>query len=75
MHTRASKVEETLKELLRKHNARAVDSFSLGKRTQYGMIKMGSKEEAACFAQDLQAAWSVYPAARKWLEGLKPKKR
>ena len=36
---------------------------------------MGSKEEAACFAQDLQAAWSVYPAARKWLEGLKPKKR
>jgi hypothetical protein len=46
LHTRASKVEETLKELLRKHNARAVDSFSLGKRTQYGMIKMGSKEEA-----------------------------
>jgi tetratricopeptide (TPR) repeat protein len=32
----------------------------------------GSKEEAACFAQDLQSAWRAYPVARKWLESLKP---
>jgi len=35
----------------------------------------GSKEEAVCFAEDLQASWSAYPAARKWLESLKPKNR
>ena len=27
----------------------------------------GSKEEAACFAEDLQMAWAAHPAARKWL--------
>jgi tetratricopeptide (TPR) repeat protein len=27
----------------------------------------GSKEEAACFAADLQLAWNAHPAARKWL--------
>ncbi|MEO5712812.1 MAG: bacterial transcriptional activator domain-containing protein [Luteolibacter sp.] len=27
----------------------------------------GSKEEAACFADDLQMAWAAHPAARKWL--------
>jgi hypothetical protein len=27
----------------------------------------GSKEEAACFAGDLQLAWNAHPAANKWL--------
>jgi len=27
----------------------------------------GSKEEAACFAADLQLAWNAHPGARKWL--------
>ncbi len=34
----------------------------------------GSKEEAACFAGDLQLAWNAHPAAKKWLAGMNPKK-
>ena len=34
----------------------------------------GSKEEAACFAGDLQAAWNAHPAAKKWLAAMNPKK-
>jgi tetratricopeptide (TPR) repeat protein len=33
----------------------------------------GSKEEAVCFAEVLQAAWAKYPAAFKWLETQKVK--
>lgn len=34
----------------------------------------GSKEEAACFAADLQAAWNAHPAAKKWLAAMNSKK-
>jgi tetratricopeptide (TPR) repeat protein len=34
----------------------------------------GSKEEAACFAADLQSAWNAHPAAKKWLATVTPKK-
>jgi tetratricopeptide (TPR) repeat protein len=34
----------------------------------------GSKEEAMCFAADLQTAWNAHPAAKKWLASLNPKK-
>ena len=34
----------------------------------------GSKEEAACFAGDLQLAWNAHPAAKKWLAAINPKK-
>ena len=34
----------------------------------------GSKEEAACFAADLQSAWNAHPAAKKWLATVAPKK-
>lgn len=30
----------------------------------------GSKEEAACFAGDLQLAWNAHPEAKKWLGAL-----
>lgn len=30
----------------------------------------GSKEEAACFAGDLQLAWNAHPEAKKWLRAL-----
>lgn len=33
----------------------------------------GSKEEAACFAEDLQSAWNAHPAAKKWLATVTPK--
>lgn len=33
----------------------------------------GSKEEAMCFAADLQSAWNAHPAAKKWLASLNPK--
>jgi hypothetical protein len=33
----------------------------------------GSKEEAACFAADLQSAWNAHPAAKKWLATMIPK--
>lgn len=32
---------------------------------------LGSKEEAVCFAGDLQLAWKAYPEAKKWLATLK----
>lgn len=35
----------------------------------------GSKEEAMCFAADLQSAWNAHPAAKKWLASLDPKKK
>ncbi len=35
----------------------------------------GSKDEALCFACDLHAMWGVYPAALKWLGGLKTGRR
>lgn len=35
----------------------------------------GSKEEAMCFAADLQTAWNAHPAAKKWLAALSPKKK
>lgn len=34
----------------------------------------GSKEEAVCFAVDLQSAWNSHPAAKKWLAALNQKK-
>ena len=34
----------------------------------------GSKEEAMCFAEDLQFAWKAHPAAKKWLSALLKKK-
>ena len=34
----------------------------------------GSKEEAACFAGDLQLAWNAHPTAKKWLANMSPKK-
>ncbi|MEY3897130.1 MAG: hypothetical protein RLZZ214_2651, partial [Verrucomicrobiota bacterium] len=34
---------------------------------------LGSKEEAACFAADLQSAWNAHPAAKKWLATVTPK--
>jgi tetratricopeptide (TPR) repeat protein len=34
----------------------------------------GSKEEAACFATDLQTAWNAHPSAKKWLEAVTGKK-
>jgi tetratricopeptide (TPR) repeat protein len=34
----------------------------------------GSKEEAACFAADLQLAWNAHPTAKKWLATMNPKK-
>lgn len=34
----------------------------------------GSKEEAACFAGDLQSAWNAHPAAKKWLGTMNPQK-
>lgn len=33
----------------------------------------GSKEEAACFAADLQSAWNAHSAAKKWLATVTPK--
>ena len=33
----------------------------------------GSKEEALCFAEALQAAWAKHPLALKWLEAQKVK--
>lgn len=33
----------------------------------------GSKEEAACFAADLQSAFNAHPAAKKWLATVTPK--
>ena len=35
----------------------------------------GSKEEAACFAADLQLAWNAHPTAKKWLATMNPKQR
>jgi tetratricopeptide (TPR) repeat protein len=35
----------------------------------------GSKEEAMCFAADLQSAWNAHPSAKKWLASLNPKKK
>jgi tetratricopeptide (TPR) repeat protein len=32
-----------------------------------GSYSPGSKEEAACFAVDLQTAWNAHPDAKKWL--------
>ena len=32
----------------------------------------GSKEEAACFAADLQLAWNAHPTAKKWLATINP---
>lgn len=34
----------------------------------------GSKEEAMCFAVDLQSAWNAHPSAKRWLASLNPKK-
>jgi tetratricopeptide (TPR) repeat protein len=36
-----------------------------------GHYSPGSKEEAMCFAADLQFAWNAHPAAKKWLAGMK----
>jgi tetratricopeptide (TPR) repeat protein len=35
----------------------------------------GSKEEAMCFADDLQTAWNAHLAAKKWLASLTSKKK
>lgn len=35
----------------------------------------GSKEEAACFAADLQAVWNAHPTAKRWLAAMNPKKK
>lgn len=35
----------------------------------------GSKEEAACFAGDLQLAWNAHPEAKKWLAAMSQNKR
>lgn len=72
------KAAEKAVEVAQKQNAFA-KAYVLGHRRipkhLPASYAMGSKEEAACFAQDLQAAWSRYPAARNWLEALKPGKR
>jgi tetratricopeptide (TPR) repeat protein len=35
----------------------------------------GSKEEAMCYAEDLQSMWNAHPFAKKWLAALNPKKK
>ena len=38
-----------------------------------GFLSPGSKEEATCFAADLQSVWNAHPAAKKWLAAVTPK--
>jgi tetratricopeptide (TPR) repeat protein len=60
----------------RKQNAFSID-YLLGRRrppkNPPDSYASGSKEEAACFAGDLQLAWNAHPSAKKWLASMNPK--
>jgi tetratricopeptide (TPR) repeat protein len=60
----------------RKQNAFSI-AYLLGQRrppkNPPDSYSSGSKEEAACFAGDLQLAWNAHPSAKKWLASMNPK--
>ncbi len=75
----AGKPEEALKAMAaaQKQNPTS-KAYVLGHRrlpkNQPDSYAPGSKEEAACFAADLQTAWNAHPEAKKWLAAISGKK-
>ena len=75
-HTRKAKVEDFIKKMCGVLLVEPAEIFSLGKRTQYGMIKMQANEEAWQFVRDVKTKewvrkfegydlWATIPEGRE----------
>jgi len=73
VHTRSAKVEEVLNFMCTKLGVNPMEKFSLGKRTQYGMLKMATRDEAWAVIKQIKESKDDFMGMQLWATKSYPK--
>jgi hypothetical protein len=73
VHTRNAKVEEVLNFMCTKLGVNPMEKFSLGKRTQYGMLKMATRDEAWAVIKQIKESRDDFMGMQLWATKSYPK--